>query len=88
MEKSKEFIDAEYTELDVKKAKIANYLGAFVAITAVLVAIGFLTGSSILVISFAIVNLLFGPLTLFFYLREVKRGVFKEVEEVEEVEDE
>jgi hypothetical protein len=81
MEKTKEFLDTEFTEMDIKKAKIANFLGVFVALSAVCVAIGFLTGSSALLISFAIVNLLFGPLTLFFYLREVKKGVFKEAED-------
>jgi len=77
MEKNKEFLDYEQTVIDKKKTIIAYWLAVMVLICSVLIAIGFLTGNIVLVICLGIINVLFGPVTLFFYLREVKKGVFK-----------
>ncbi|MDR2487195.1 MAG: hypothetical protein LBD12_04445 [Clostridiales Family XIII bacterium] len=75
--RSREFLVHEQTELEKKKGRIAGWLAVAVLLSAVLIGIGFLTGNTALVIGLGIINILFGPVTLFFYLREVKRGIFR-----------
>jgi hypothetical protein len=81
MAERNEFLEKTLSASEIKKSKIANWLAILVILTSVLICVGFVTGSYILVAFLFIVNLLFGPVTLFFYLREVKRGVFKADEE-------
>jgi len=83
MEKSKEFLSYEQSAIDKKKTVIAYWLAVMVLIAATLIAIGFITGNIMLVICLGAINALFGPVTLFFYLREVKRGVFRMEEDIE-----
>jgi hypothetical protein len=75
--KPNEFLKHELTELEKKKGRIANILAILVIVAACFIAAGFLTGNIMLVIALAAINVLFGPVTLFFYLREVKKGIFK-----------
>ena len=76
-EKPKAFLAYEQTELEKKKGRIAGWLTVAVLLSAALIGMGFLTGNAALVVGLGIINILFGPVTLFFYLREVKRGIFR-----------
>jgi len=84
MEKTKDFLDYEQTMADKRKTIIAYCLAVMVLICSVLIAIGFITGNIALVVCLGTINVLFGPVTLFFYLREVKRGIFSASDDEEE----
>jgi len=63
-----------------KKNRISKYLVVMVIIVSFVILWGFTTGVTGVVWFLAIFNLLFGPCCLFFYLLEVKRGVFKNID--------
>ena len=59
-----------------KKDRIGNWLTLLVVLLSILIPIGFMYGSDFMIWSFIVLNFVFGPLCLIFYLFEVKRGVF------------
>ena len=77
MSKRNEFLEKEVTALEKKKTSIAYVLAILTLVVACIVGYWFTNGNNALVWFMFIFNILFGPVTLFFYLREVKRGVFK-----------
>ena len=86
MSNRNDFLDKEFSQVEKKKTSIAYILAVLVIITACIVGYWFIVGSNMLVWFMFVFCLLFGPVTLFFYLREVKNGVFKadEDEDTEE----
>lgn len=77
MTKRNEFLDKEITAIEKKKTNIAYVLALVTLAVACLIGYWFTTGTNALVYFMFIFNILFGPVTLFFYLREVKKGVFR-----------
>ncbi|MDR2088997.1 MAG: hypothetical protein LBP73_06550 [Clostridiales Family XIII bacterium] len=83
MAERNEFLAKELTELERKKGKIAGYLALLVILIGLLLGFAFYKGMTALPIFLAIINILFGPVTLFFYFREVRKGIFKADQENE-----
>lgn len=64
-----------------QKETFGNTLALIVTVICVLVLIGTYMASDLLVWFLMIVNFVFGPACLFFYLIEVKKGVFANTED-------
>lgn len=71
------FLTKELTEEEKRKGRIACYLAVLVIAVGILLGFAFCAGTIALPIFLAIINILFGPVTLFFYFREVKKGIFR-----------
>lgn len=57
--------------------KMSYILPLVAVIVSLLILIGFATGSTSIIWLLVIVNIVSGPACLFFYLLEVRKGVFK-----------
>lgn len=73
----------QITASNAYKSKIANFLVIAVIVIIVILAAGFLSGANWLAWLLFLINIIFGPACLFFYLLEVKRGVFRDDESSE-----
>lgn len=58
-------------------AKVASFLPVVAVLVSIFILYGFATGNSAIIWFLLIVNFISGPACLFFYLLEVKKGVFK-----------
>lgn len=65
---------------ETKKSQVGNLLSIVTVIVALSILIGFATGNSAIIWFLLVVNFVFGPACLFFYLVEVKKGVFRDAE--------
>jgi uncharacterized membrane protein len=86
MSKKNEFLEArEMSDVEQKKQSAAKILAILTIIISIFLGAGFITGMLVLPVFLMVINLLFGPVTLFFYFREVAKGVFR-VEDEEDTE--
>ncbi len=59
-----------------QKDRLGNWLALVVVILSILLLIGTASASVVLVWAIIILNFIFGPACLFFYLLEVRKGIF------------
>ena len=64
--------------------RTGNILAVIALLISIIILVGFTVGSSSIIWLLLIVNFVSGPACLFFYLLEVKKGVFKNMGQEEE----
>ena len=67
-------------EVEAKYAKWSKILVFLVIVAGIIIGVGFVQGANWFGWLLAVINIVFGPACLIFYLLEIKHGVFKEEE--------